>query len=1328
MKTSTIQDKLLKNLSGEDRNSLALEYGDSKISYYALSQKSNSVCAYILSKGIRKGTPIAVLTDDKIELITLMLGVFMAGCVFVPLDSQYPANRIKIMLLASSSKYLFYNNINGILIDDIMAGLEETEAVNTEVIPYDMVCEKFIVEYSPEDMVYIYFTSGTTGEPKAIAGQNKGLLHFIEWEIDTFNIHKECRISQLTPQCHDPYLRDVLVPLCAGGVVCIPERKEICLNTDSLIKWIDRSQINLIHCTPSLFRIFNSNQLTYSVFSNLKYILLAGEKIIPYELINWYKIFDNRIQLVNLYGPTETTLAKMYHVISMDDCNQSSIPIGRPISGCRVIILNDHMKVCNQGEVGEIYIRTPYKTLGYLNDETLMKQRFIQNPFNEDPNDIIYRTGDLGRVLWNGNIEFAGRMDRQVKIRGHRVEVGEIENQLIKHPDIQACTVNYEQNENLSHYQHKTQYCKLCGLTSDFPDTTFNENGICNICQSYTRYKSKVDYYFKTEDDLYEMFKSNRKKRKGEYDCLMLFSGGKDSTYALYKLVDMGLKVLVYTFDNGFISEAALLNINRIVNELNVDHVIDRYDKMNSVFCKGLEEETSVCNGCFKVLRIKSTKLAYEKGIKYIVTGFSRGQIFELRLGSIFKNDIFSEEEIQSKILEQRILYHSKLDYVTEVYGEDKVAGYDILVETEIIDFYRYSNIKQEDIYKYLEARSSFWATPKDTGFCSSNCRINDVGIYLQRKEKHYDNYTLPNSWEVRTGHISLEKSMAEYETKIDAEKVKDILNELGYEEKYLMKSVSEGYLSAYYISDKNLSETILRQYMENNLPDYMVPSFYVRLDEIPLTANGKVNYKELPNPRKLLKNSYIGARDQVESKLVEVWCEILKIEKVGIDENFHKIGGHSLNIMALISKVSKAFDVDYPLSELFTNVTIEKMAEYIRNDKNYKLKMERSKKTKLAFPLLEAADYKYQNEKMLGQLKKEQNIHKLHETFLASQNAYSFTIKENISETKVIDNIIPYNDIFFKGCVYNSFLPVMQYLGKNKISVLINDIISYSFDKSREDVRYGVGFSSYMLSDELFEEIGLGYEGKAKCKDIVSNILAAINNNRPVIINLDCYYLSIRPDMYLKHNWPHFLLIYGYNQQTEMFNVIEHTQVDSLTYRPRECSFQDIHNSYNLYLHNFARSEELFTYFEFFNLDETRSDSLEDCILIYKRNMLEYRHIIYKGLDNLKAMIEYFIYSCESEDKLSSQIEGILFMINNIVNAKNSEYYIITSLFPENSFLVNTRLNVVKNWKYIRAILKKYQITNEYRSESIKLLNEKYYDIDKFELNYYDSLFSYIK
>lgn len=431
----------------------AIEVGGRSVSYNNLDLKSNAVRDLLAARGIQKRSIVALLLDDTVELVAAILGILKADSVFVPFDPRYPANRIKAMAQTA--------NPQALLVQKRFAELAESIAANNDldclVVPVDEMQTPFTASPAmvgalgrnlappndlPPDMGYIYFTSGSTGQPKGIAGNLLGLSHFINWEAEALGVTEEFRVSQLTPPSFDPFLRDVFLPLCSGGTLCIPPDRETLLDSEKLVSWIDDSRITLIHCTPSLFRSILNQPLSRDCFQSLKYIVLAGEPLFPSDIRKWFSIFDERVQLVNLYGPTETTLAKFCHFVRRRDQERRIIPVGRPIDGAEAFVLSEARELCPAGSIGEICIRTRYRSFGYYNQPGLTQKVFVPNPFNpDDPDDRIYRTGDIGRVAASGEFELIGRQDSQVKIRGTRVELGEIETLLRDHPAISEAAV-----------------------------------------------------------------------------------------------------------------------------------------------------------------------------------------------------------------------------------------------------------------------------------------------------------------------------------------------------------------------------------------------------------------------------------------------------------------------------------------------------------------------------------------------------------------------------------------------------------------------------------------------------------------------------------------------------------------------------------------------------------------------------------------------------------------------------------------------------------------------------------------------------------------------
>jgi amino acid adenylation domain-containing protein len=434
----------------------AIDSANKRVTYGELETNSNRLANFLLSSGIVKGSPVMILAQHSVTVMTAILGILKAGCVFVPLDPHIPKKRLEaITQIISPDWFVIEPDFMETLIS-ITRGRQTTarvicldeqpvpsDAPNIRVENYAQFTEthKPANRSLPDDMCYVYFTSGSTGAPKGIVGRLKGIDHFVRWEINTFGFDRHTRVAQFTAISFDAFLRDMFVALCTGGTVCVPPGRDSILDTRKLIDWIDDQKITLIHCVPSLFRAVLNEDLRADQFRSLKHILLAGEPLLPGDIKRWINVYGERVQLVNLYGPTETTMTKFFYVVQRSDGERRSIPIGKPMEGARALVLDEKGVVCPPGRVGEIYIRTPFRSLGYYQQPELTGEVFIRNPFSQDSSDIIYKTGDLGRLLEDGNFEFLGRKDQQVKIRGVRIELGEIEGLLREHTSVKDTAV-----------------------------------------------------------------------------------------------------------------------------------------------------------------------------------------------------------------------------------------------------------------------------------------------------------------------------------------------------------------------------------------------------------------------------------------------------------------------------------------------------------------------------------------------------------------------------------------------------------------------------------------------------------------------------------------------------------------------------------------------------------------------------------------------------------------------------------------------------------------------------------------------------------------------
>jgi amino acid adenylation domain-containing protein len=402
--------------------------------YAELEAESNRLANFLLERGATQGMIVGLMSDDPVAIITGILGVLKAGAVFVPLDPTFPDGRLRTMSEQVEPQcYICEARHVGKLPRDVSAQIVCLEEGD---FPGFQRRENPGIASNPDAPCSIYFTSGSTGKPKAILGRLKGIDHFMRWEIEAVNAGPGTRVSQLASPSFDGFLKDVFVPLCSGGTVCAPESRDIILDAWALADWLDVEQVEVLHCVPSVFRALLNEGLNNRYFEALKCIVMTGEPLYPADVKRWLDVFGNRVRLFNIYGTTETTLSKFAYEIKPEDVERPSIPVGKLIDGSKTLVVDSKGELCGLGAVGEIYIRTPYRSHGYYGEPELTRQVFVQNPFSEDPNDLVHKTGDYGRILRGGDLEHLGRRDQQVQIRGVRVELGEIENLLRAHIEV----------------------------------------------------------------------------------------------------------------------------------------------------------------------------------------------------------------------------------------------------------------------------------------------------------------------------------------------------------------------------------------------------------------------------------------------------------------------------------------------------------------------------------------------------------------------------------------------------------------------------------------------------------------------------------------------------------------------------------------------------------------------------------------------------------------------------------------------------------------------------------------------------------------------------
>jgi amino acid adenylation domain-containing protein len=380
--------------------------------YATLAEHAAGVATGLLDAGLRRGEVVAVTGGRTPELIATMLGVLASGNVLLPMDPALPERRRQLLLAHAGVRRVL--------------DCDAAPTVPARVRDLDSLAARL----DPADPAYVVFTSGTTGVPRGVLGRHRGLSHFLAWQREQFAVGIDDRCAQLTGLSFDVVLRDVWLPLTSGAVLCLPPSGRPPAPRET-IAWLRNAHITILHAVPTIARSW----LTDIPVPTLRQIFFAGEPL-PGDLVDRFRaMVSPTVDVVNLYGPTETTLAKSWYRVP-DPAHRGTQPVGSPLPQTQIVVLDGDGRPCADGEPGEIVIRTPFRTAGYLDGTG-----FVANPLRPDPEDLVFRTGDRGVRAADGTLSVLGRLDDQVKINGVRIEPAEVAAALAAHPSVADAAV-----------------------------------------------------------------------------------------------------------------------------------------------------------------------------------------------------------------------------------------------------------------------------------------------------------------------------------------------------------------------------------------------------------------------------------------------------------------------------------------------------------------------------------------------------------------------------------------------------------------------------------------------------------------------------------------------------------------------------------------------------------------------------------------------------------------------------------------------------------------------------------------------------------------------
>lgn len=420
--------KLIREKAQKSPNKIAITFRDEEISYSELESKSNQLARLLIQRGVKKGDIIGLCVDRSVEMVISLLGIIKSGAAYLPLDPIYPKDRVEMMVEDAACRFFL-----------ISRSLENQYRSNSPILILEELIESLAlypddepgIAISGNDLVYVIYTSGSTGKPKGVKIEHHNLLNFLLSMQRSPGIGADDKLLAITTISFDIAGLELFLPLISGAELVIVDSNQA-KDGRILVDLIEKNRIAIMQATPATWRMIVN--VSRSKHFRLK-VLCGGEALSQDLALGLLEIFS---ELWNVYGPTETTIWSL--VKQVKDPFQA-ITIGRPIHNTQVYIMGERGFLLSPGETGEIWIGGDGVSQGYLHRPELTQDKFVHNIFEPEKGAFLYRTGDLGKFLPDGELQCLGRMDNQVKIRGYRIELGEIETRIAQIPEIKEVVV-----------------------------------------------------------------------------------------------------------------------------------------------------------------------------------------------------------------------------------------------------------------------------------------------------------------------------------------------------------------------------------------------------------------------------------------------------------------------------------------------------------------------------------------------------------------------------------------------------------------------------------------------------------------------------------------------------------------------------------------------------------------------------------------------------------------------------------------------------------------------------------------------------------------------
>jgi amino acid adenylation domain-containing protein/FkbM family methyltransferase len=852
---------------------MAVVFEEQRLTYDDLNQRANQLAVYLRSVGAGPDVVVGLFLERSLEMVIGILGILKAGAAYLPIDAAYPLDRIMFLLNDAQAKLVVtQTSLSGnltnsaaqtVCLDSLSWG--DLESTSLQPAP----CY-------PTNLAYVIYTSGSTGRPKGVGIEHRNIVNYVLGISERLDFQPNMTYATVSTIAADLGNTVIFPALATGGCLHVisQERAE---SQALLSEYFEREKIDVLKIVPSHLAALQSGRNPERVMPRRRLIL--GGEASRLDWIKRLKVLNPSCDIYNHYGPTETTVGVLtFHVGKELTVTQSgTLPLGKPLPNSVVHVLDGSRRPVPVGVEGELYIGGSCVTRGYLNRPDLTVENFVSDPFSPTPDGRMYRTGDLARRLPDGNVEFCGRIDDQVKIHGYRIELGEIASVLRNERAVSDALVLARNDESDSKqlvayvipkrtsqplWGNKTLYF----LPDGSPLAHLNKNA--------------TDFLY---DEIFvrQMYLRNGVELQ-DGDCV----------------VDVGANIGLFT-----------MFASRLKQHL---HIFSVEPDPAAYACLSANAEAySATARCLPYSLTQNGKTA-EAAFFEALTGLSG-----THEDTAIAHDSQATRSLESSRERFVVETGQSGDILPDTKASDKTRDLSSVIAAE--------NIKRIDLLRINVAGSELGILQKLDP--DDWTKIRQLVVRLDNPENVEPISTLlrQHRYQVVTESFPGE-GLPSYVYALRPAAGSDLVRR---------ETVDFSVRSLPVWDEQILTVAGLRRNLKAHLPHYMVPAAFVLMDSFPLTANGKLDREAFPpvsSEKAQFSPDVVSPRTETEKAIAAIWAELLKTESIGVNDSFFELGGHSLLAIKAASQIRDAFGVDLPAQVLFEHSTIAELATLLPN------------------------------------------------------------------------------------------------------------------------------------------------------------------------------------------------------------------------------------------------------------------------------------------------------------------------------------------------------------------------------------------------------------